>query len=97
MTHQTQPTPEWEERLKNEWERVNNNMLWTSATECDQVSSWWIATLSQERKTLLEGIIQELLDSKKGKVKCEDKTWAAHYLGYDEAVKDAIAIVTKHL
>lgn len=40
---------------------------------------------------LLEGEMENLRDQKKEKVKDEDKLWAAHYLGFNEALDQQIS------
>lgn len=42
--------------------------------------------LSRVQRELVEAVVEEVEGMKKGRVEGEDELWAAHYLGYDEAL-----------
>jgi hypothetical protein len=46
--------------------------------------------------TLLQTIESEIEGERKGRVEGEDREWKIHYLGYDEAIDSAKAIISKY-
>ncbi len=53
----------------------------------DYVKSFISSLLTSQK----ERIKKEVEGMKRGKVKDEDKVWAAHYIGYDEAISDILS------
>jgi hypothetical protein len=84
--------------IREDFQDFADSILWSNDDGSEKyiavgnMADWWLSKYTQ----LLQTIESEIEGERKGRVEGEDREWKIHYLGYDEAIDSAKAIISKY-